>query len=264
VRISAEENTRMKQLLPNDFEAYSNVLKGQQRVFRYTREDMRQARKLYETASNLDPRYSRALASIAQTLNFEWLFSWADESEDTLAHALDIAMQAVSLDEGDARGHAGVGFVSLYQKRHDASINAYQRALQLNPNDADVISNLGDTLAHAGRSGEAVELLSKAMHLNPFYPDEYLWNLGGAHYNLKQYREALNSVEQMNNPTEGSRILAASYGQLGQLENARMYAQKTLEAHPDFSLDQWQSMMPDKYSDDALHFVEGLRKAGLK
>lgn len=263
VKISSEETLRLKRLLPNSLEAYENVLKGQQRVFRYTKEDMRQARQLYEAAVNLDPRYSRALASIAQTLNFEWLFSWADESEDTLAHALNIAKEAVAIDESDARGYAGVGFVSLYQKNHDASISAYQRALQLNPNDADVMADLGDTYSHAGRAAEAVELLKKAMHLNPFYPDEYLWNLGGAYYILKDYEEAVRVIRQMNNPSEGSRILAASYAQLGRLEEARHHAQKTLEAHPDFSLEQWKSMMPDKFAHDSEHFVEGLRKAGL-
>lgn len=263
VKISAEENSRLARLLPNSLEAYDNVLKGQQHVFRYTRDDMRQARKLYETAANLDPRYGRALASIAQTLNFEWLFSWADESETTLDYALSIAHEAVSLDQGDARGYAGVGFVSLYQKKHDTSIKAYQRALQLNPNDADIISELADTYAHSGRCDEAVELLNKAMHLNPFYPDEYLWHLGGAYYTLKQYEKAIDSINQMNNPTEGSRILAASYAQLGQLDIAREHAQKTLQAHPDFSLEKWQAMMPDKYPEDSMAFVEGLRKAGL-
>jgi len=263
VKISGEENFRLSRLLPNSLEAYDNLLKGQQHVFRYTKDDMRQARSLYEAAASIDPRYGRALAAIAQTLNFEWLFSWADESETTLDNALSIAHEAVSLDQGDARGYAGVGFVSLYQKKHDASIKAYERALQLNPNDADVISELADTYGHSGRSEEAVTLLKKAMHLNPFYPDEYLWNLGGAYYTLKQYENAIDAVNQMNNPTEGSRILAASYAQLGQLDIARQHAQKTLQAHPDFSLDKWQAMMPDKYEEDSMAFAEGLRKAGL-
>jgi adenylate cyclase len=263
VKISGEENFRLSRLLPNSLEAYDNLLKGQQHVFRYTKDDMRQARSLYEAAASIDPRYGRALAAIAQTLNFEWLFSWADVSETTLDYALSIAHEAVSLDQGDARGYAGVGFVSLYQKKHDASIKAYERALQLNPNDADVISELADTYGHSGRSEEAVTLLKKAMHLNPFYPDEYLWNLGGAYYTLKQYENAIDAVNQMNNPTEGSRILAASYAQLGQLDIAREHAQKTLQAHPDFSLDKWQAMMPDKFAEDSMAFVEGLRKAGL-
>ncbi|MCP4764954.1 MAG: adenylate/guanylate cyclase domain-containing protein [Gammaproteobacteria bacterium] len=263
VIISGEESLRLARLLPSNLEAYDNLLKGQQHVFRYTRDDMRQARVLYEAAASIDPRYGRALAAIAQTLNFEWLFSWADESEETLDYALSIAHEAVSLDQGDARGYAGVGFVSLYQKKHDASIRAYERALQLNPNDADVISELADTYAHSGRSEEAVTLLKKAMHLNPFYPDEYLWNLGGAYYNLKQYENAIDAVNQMNNPTEGSRILAASHAQLGQLDIARAHAKKTLQAHPDFSLAKWQAMMPDKFEEDSMAFAEGLRKAGL-
>jgi len=263
VKISTEENERLARLLPNDFEAYDKLLKGQKHVFCYTQEDMRQARKLYEAAVKLDPRYGRALASIAQTLNFEWLFSWADESEDTLEYALSIAREAVNLDESDAKGHAGVGFVSLYQKKHDSSIRAYERALQLNPNDADIISELADTYAHSGRSEEAIALLQKAMQLNPFYPDEYLWNLGGAYYTLQQYENAIDAVERMNNPTEGSRILAASHAQLGHLDIARRHADKILEAHPNFSLQQWQAMMPDKYPEDSMAFAEGLRKAGL-
>ena len=51
--------------------------------------------------------------------------------------------------------------------------------------------------------------------------------------------------------------------ELGQLDVARIHARKTLEAHPDFSLEQWQKMMPDKYAEDSMAFAEGLRKAGL-
>lgn len=263
VKISAEESANHVRMLPGSPAAYDMVLKGQQHIYRYTRDDLKLARKCYEAAAKLDPRYARALASIAQTLNLEWLFSWSEHPEDTLEHALDLAREAVSLDEGDARGHACVGFISLYQKNHDISVNAYKRALQLNPNDADVIAGLADTYAHSGRSDEAVELIRKAMHLNPFYPDEYLWALGGAYYNLRQYQDAIDTIAQMNNPTEGSRILAASHAQLGQLELAQKYARKTLSAHPDFSLAQWGKMLPDKYPDETAHFIEGLQKAGL-
>jgi len=263
VKISAEESTNHKRVLPGSPDAYDMELKGQQHIYRYTREDLKQARNFYDTAIQLDPHYARALSSIAQTINLEWLFSWSENPDDSLDYALSLARKAVSLDESDARGHARVGFVSLYQKKHEASISAYQRALQLNPNDAEVMSDLADTYTHSGRSEEAIELIKKAMHLNPFYPDEYLWIMGGAYYTLKQYQDAINVTEQMNNPTEGSRILAASYAQLGKLDLARGYARKTLAAHPDFSLERWSKMLPDKYPDETAHIIEGLRKAGL-
>ena len=77
------------------------------------------------------------------------------------------------------------------------------------------MSDMADALAHSHRSEEAIELLKNAMRLNPFYPDQYLWHLGGAYFNLKRYDEAIQTIHGMQNPTEGRRLLAASYGQLG-------------------------------------------------
>ncbi len=67
----------------------------------------------------------------------------------------------------------------------------------------------------------------------------------------------------MNNPTEGRRLLAASYAQLGKMDEARDQAAKHLEAHPNFSLDRWAKVLPEKLEEDLHHFVEGLRKAGF-
>ncbi len=67
----------------------------------------------------------------------------------------------------------------------------------------------------------------------------------------------------MHNPTEGRRLLAASYAQLERMREAQEQAAKVFEAHPNFSLKRWASVQPDKYSEDLEHFVEGLKKAGL-
>ena len=101
------------------------------------------------------------------------------------------------------------------------------------------------------------------MRLNPYYPDQYLWDLGGAYYNLKRYEDAISTVLKMNNPSEGQRLLAASYAQLGRHSQARFHASKVMEAHPNFSLEQWAKIVPDKYPEDAEHLLEGLKKAGL-
>ena len=264
VKVSEQETYRSQRRLPGDFQAYDNLLRGQQCVFRYTRNSMRQARRFFESAIELDQRYGRAWASVAKTLNYEWLFSWAKEPEKTLDQALSYANNAVKISGNDATGHACVGFISLYKKQHVESIEAYGRALSLNPNDADIMADLADTYAHSGESNRAIELLHKAMHLNPFYPDEYLWTAGGAYYNLKQYQQAIDCVMKMNNISEGCRILAASYAQLGQLDMAKIYARKNRDAHPHFSIDKWKTLMPDRFSADTEHFIDGLRKAGVR
>lgn len=263
VNIAASEREKLGQLAPADVRAYTYVLQGQQHIFRYSQADNRQARSLYEAALALDPRYARALAATSRTLNIDWRYDWTELRDLALDKALELALAAVDLDPADARGYGELGFAHLYRKEHEAAISAYGRALSLNPNDADLMSDFADALSHCGRSEEAIELFHKAMRLNPFYPDEYLWYLGGAYYNLKRYEEAIHAVSGMQNPREGQRILAASHAQLGRMDEARAHAQKVIEAHPGFNIDHWAKIVPDWQSEDTLHLIDGLKKAGL-
>jgi len=263
VQIEKAELNRLQTAAPSDIEAYGLLLRGQKCILRYRREENRKARQLYKAALDRDVNYARACASISRTYNFEWRYSWAQSPQEALEKAIGFARAAVELNEYDARGHAELGFVHLYRKEHDLSVASYERALALNPNDADIMAELADTFGHSGRSEESIELLKTAMRLNPFYPDHYLWKMGGSYYILRAYEEAIDVVQRMHNPTEGCRILAASYAQLGKIEKARLYAEKVMEAHPHFSLKNWRTVLPDKNPDDTEHFLEGLRKAGL-
>jgi adenylate cyclase len=261
--IQSSELDRLKQLAPSDLRAYGYVLQGQQHICRYTRVDTNHARTFYNRALDLDPNYARALAAKSRTLNIGWRYNWTDEQDNALSSALSLAHEAIQADPADARGYGELGFVQLYRKNHDAAINAYRRAIKLNPNDADLMSDMADALVHAHQFDEAVELLKAAMRLNPYFPDQYLWHLGGAYFKLKQYDEAILTIKKMQNPTEGRRLLAASFGQLGRIAEAKEQAAKVLEAHPNFNVDDWAKVLPDKYQEDLDHFIGGLRKAGL-
>jgi TolB-like protein/class 3 adenylate cyclase len=263
VQIESSERERTRTLPPSDLRAYGYVLQGQQHIFQYRRESNRAARDLYDAALGADPIYARALAAKSRTLNLDWRYDWAEHPHLILDEALALALKATELDETDARGFGELGFVHLYRKEHDAAISAYKRAILLNPNDADLMSDMADALAHSGHSEEAISLVERAMRLNPFYPDQYLWHLGGAYYNLRRYDEAIQTLQSMQNPTEGRRLLAASFAQLGRMDEAHRHAQKVMEAHPNFSIAHWASVQPDRYEADVLHFVEGLTKAGL-
>lgn len=264
VLVETEERRRVSSLsMPSDLAAYGDVLRGQQLLFKYTRQDNRHARMLYEQALSRDGKYARASAALSRTLNIDWRYSWNDDGDKALDTALAYARHAADLDPTDARGFGELGFAHLYRKEHDAAISAYKRALTLNPNDADLLSDYADALAHSGENEDAIKYLQKAMRLNPFFPDQYLWHLGGAYYNLKQYDAVIEVVGKMNNPTEGQRMLAASYAQLGKVDLARSIAEKHRVAHPNFSLERWAKIVPDRLADDTQHFLEGLEKAGF-
>ncbi len=101
------------------------------------------------------------------------------------------------------------------------------------------------------------------MRLNPDFPDWYLWYLADAYYALRQYDEAVDALEGMTNPAIGARLLAASYAQLGNVDNARMHAEQVLRDQPDFSVEEWTKKLPEIDPAETEHLAEGLRKAGL-
>ena len=263
VMIESHEKQRMVKSLPSDLEAYSSVLQGQHHIFKYTRNDNRKAQTFYQSALERDGGYARAAAALSRTLNIDWRYSWSEDPSGALEKALSFAQRSIELDPTDARGFGELGYVNLYRKEHDAALQSYQRALALNPNDADMHSDYADALAHYGDNETAITHLQQAMRLNPYFPDQYLWHLGGAYYNLRRYEDVIKTVNKMNNPTEGQRMLAASYAQLGQTDLARQITDKHRTAHPNFSLSRWATVQPDRLEEDTQHLVEGLKKAGF-
>jgi adenylate cyclase len=260
-QISGKAEGRIQ--VPALIATYSLVLQGQQKIFKYNREQNAQARKMYESALDSESDYGRAMAALSRTHNLDWRYSWTERPEFALEKAHELARESVLVDPLDARGYGELGFVNLYRKEHESSLASFETAMRLNPNDTDIMSNMGDALAHCGRSEEAIPILQKALILNPFYPDQYLWYLGGAYFNLKRYDEAIKTLKRMNSPSEGRRLLAASYAYLGNQQEAKNQATKVMEAYPNFSLTHWEAVQPDIFPEDTEHFVNGLRLAGL-
>jgi adenylate cyclase len=248
---------------PRDLRAYGLILRGQQLVFRWDRESNAHARRLFQEATEITPDYARAYSSISRTHNHDWRYSWSPMPDDSLKTAVELARWAIQLDQMDARGYAELGYATLYRKLHSESIAAYERALALNPNDADVIVEYGDSLVYDGQPTRAIELIGRAMRLNPYYPDWYLWCLADASNALGRATEVIATVRQMHDPTEGRRLLAANYAHLGMMDEARAEAQEVLRVHPGFSVDGWRRRPPYRDQEILERYIEGLRKAGL-
>ena len=72
-----------------------------------------------------------------------------------------------------------------------------------------------------GDTERAITLIKRAMRLNPYYPDWYLWHLGEAHFDNRDYTLAIHTLNQMYDKTEAYRMLTASHALLGQMSEAR-------------------------------------------
>jgi adenylate cyclase len=61
------------------------------------------------------------------------------------------------------------------KQQHDQAIAEGERAIALDPNNADSYAFHGDVLRFAGRPEEALRMVEQAMRLNPRYPSIYLF-----------------------------------------------------------------------------------------
>lgn len=262
-RLAATERGRQRGAGTGDIEAYGLLMRAQRLLFAGGREANAEARALYEKSIQRDAEFARAYAGLSMTHILDWRYGWSADGTKSLDTALELARKAVGMDAGNARAHAALGFAYLYLKQTKLALAAYERALTLNPNDADIMAELADVLTSDGRPNEAVELIGRAMRLNPYYPDWYLWYLADAYYTQGRFEDAIAAINRMQDPTEGRRILAASYAQLGRLEEARAAAALVLKAQPGFTIAGWAEKQPDQDPGGLAHYLDALRRAGL-
>jgi tetratricopeptide (TPR) repeat protein len=156
----------------------------------------------------------------------------------------------------------------VYRRQYEEAIAESERAIALDPNDAESYWSMGFVLIFAGRSAEAVDSLKTAMRLNPHYPALYMLYLGVAQYCLERYEEAATSEERAMrlDPNTSAWLLAAAYAQLGREEEAAdalaKYIAKRRWHLP--SVEATFRYWPFKNESDLDRFAEGLVKAGMR
>ena len=141
----------------------------------------------------------------------------------------------------------------------------YERALELNPNDAEQVAYMGVLHAFLGRPDEAVEWFRQARLLDPYFePSWYRPILGVAHFIAGRYEEAVTALGRSPSmPVWVQAYLAACHALAGRAECARELKAELLRAVPDFSLTRLAAKELFKRAADRDRLVEGLRRAGL-
>ena len=263
VRLEEAEKSRMRLAETADLESYGYLLRGLESYREFTKAGHARARKLFEKAIECDPNFARAYAALSRVYNHEHRYGWSKTPELSLRKAVELAHDAVLLDPSDARGYSELGTVHLFMKNVGLAIAHFEEALNLNPNDSDIMASLAEALVYNGRPQEALDLLEVAMRLNPFPPDEYLWKVADAYYGLRDYQVVIRTIQKMHNPSEGDRLAAASYAYLGQLDKAHFHAAEVLRKHPEFTISAWVKNQPDTDRAEVDHLSDGLRRAGL-
>jgi adenylate cyclase len=254
---------RQESPFPRDMRAYGLVLRGQHMMPRFTREANWHARRLFEEAAEYSPEYSRAFSALSRTHNLDWRYAWSAKPSESLEVAVTLARRAQELDRLDARGFSELAYAKLYSRQHDEAMAEYAQALALNPNDSDIIAECADALSYVDQPERGLELMGKAMRLNPHYPDWYLWYLADIYDAAGRSEDVIATVRRMHDQSEGQRLMAIHYAHLGRMREAQAAAREVLRLHPNFRISEWRERPPYRDSLPLERYVEGLRKAGL-
>jgi TolB-like protein len=280
-RVEDATRERAKRKNPDSLAAYDYVLRGDEDVWVFTKERTARSRQLYQKAIELDSQYARAYAGVAHSYLSDWGFAWGESPDDDLDRALKYAQKAVALDDSDNRSHFVLAYAHVFQQNFVQARIHRDKAIALNPNDADVIMQMAFLSSYLGRHGEAIEMGEKAIRLNPYHPPWYLNFLGSTYYLAHQYSEAIAALEGARDALpDTAPWLAASYAQAGRLDEAHAEmanfatsvdaepwwlnvpeSTAEVEGDPTGLLRYMVYMYPFKNPADLDHLLDGLRKA---
>lgn len=252
---------------PRSFQAIDYFQRGMEFLNRLTREDNEQAKEQFHKAAELDPNYAKPWAKISWSHMIDAMFGWTENPAESWVRGLEFATLAVECDDDESWGHWALAGYYQHLRQFDRSISEYQRALELNPNDADVLTDFAWCLNWTGRHEEGLEMARRAMRLNPHYPEWYVLQLGQIYHDARRYEDAIATLEDVPHldTVFGQLFLAASHANLGHADAARKAIERALEIDPKVTLQWWTSPEVTPYKDprDLEHYRDGLRKAKL-
>jgi adenylate cyclase len=185
----------------------------------------------------------------------------------SLKHADELSSRALTLANREPYTHCALAIISLYMRKHELAIREAEFTISLDPNLALGYETLGTALHYSGRSAEALVCFERAMAQDPYFPDLWLHFQAQAMFQLGRYEEAADCLRRrlVRKPdTDSSRVLlAASYGHLGRVEEARSTWQEALTINPHYTLSHRREVLPYKNPDD-FELIVDFARAGSR
>ncbi len=248
---------------PAELDSYDCVLKARRYPYALNSKAHAEARELLERALELDSDNADAAAFLSNIYLAEHRLD-ENPKGDSVARAEAMAVKAISLDPQHAYARCWLAIIHFFRKEIDAFQSEAERALQLNPNDPDVLAYVGLYRVCLGEFEPGIALSRRAQELNPLHPGWYHFAFARYHYHHRQYKESVARVRRVAMPNFfwPQILLTTALGQLEHPEAPRALA-RIYELKPDFSA-KGEFAKWNTEAEDYKHLMEGLTKAGLQ
>ena len=271
VTLKASEAERLYRKHTENVEAYDLYIRIIRECIPPNRECYRKAIESSRRVIELDPNFSGGYQFLSYLHSAGVRFGLSSSPGEDVETSIDLAKQAVSVDNTFAPSYISLASAYLMKKQHEDALAAASAAVRIEPGGYNSNMWLGYYLHWMGRGEEAVKAVQKAQQLNPKYlNDKVPWILdfmGMACFTARQYEASIEAwkqvVDRFGPILLREAFFTASYSELGRDDEARSMAQQLLKRHPKFSVSSWNYARTYKNPEDTERLLNALRKAGL-
>ena len=248
-------------------EAYELCLKGRAKFFMFSPETNRDSIALFEKALALDPNYADAWAGQVFPYQSGWSFAWPGY-DDGLKIAAQKARRAVDLAPHSSLAQSRLGWVQTFLREPQASIESFERALAIDPNNADTHIWFSEALNYAGQPERAVEIGETALQFDPVAPPNALHHiahgffLSGALAQAEDYER--RAIRMAPSFPPARLVMSAILAEAGRMGEAQEQMADLLAIDSDYDFQRYDARYP--YHDPAHRerMAKAVKAAGLR
>lgn len=251
-----------------DLTVWELTMRAWHLLYDFTPESFAAGQELVERALTRDPDSAEACMVLSLIHHHTALMGYAADYRKTITTAHELGRRATRLDDRNEYAHWALGISGWSLLRHDESIAALERAVELNPNCSLAYGSLGTALGLVGRADEAIANQEIAIRSNPRDPSIFFRfsGIALANYVAGRFDAAIDwagrAVHRMPRWYIGHFILIASHVQAGHLKRAEAAVRACLQDLPDVTVADL-GRIPLKDPAKMEEFRNCLRQAGV-
>ena len=191
VALGEPEKQSLEAKPTENMEAYDFYLRGSDFTYRGgdDQEDLDSAIEMFEKAVTLDPNFFQALAMLSRTHSlYYWYFF--DRGEERVAKAKQAADKTFELNPDAAETQMALGYYFYHCKLdYEQALKHFSMALKKQPKNAMILEGIGYVKRRQGKLNETIACLRQVLEIDPRNAS-VAFNLGETYALVRNYKEA--------------------------------------------------------------------------
>jgi non-specific serine/threonine protein kinase len=233
VSTPTEDRSTLLHVAASDVKAFQLYSRGRAFLDRFdVKENIDIAIEMFEEAGELDRKFALPFAGLGEAY---WRKYMATLDDAWVRRAIAACDRALVLDPHQAQVHISLGNIYYRTGKIEKAIQEFERAIKLQPLSDDAYKGLGICHQSKGEMQRAISCFEKAIAIRPGYWGNYN-NLGICYYTFGDYNSAAeqfrNVIAVQPDNYNGYNNLGAMYCLDGLYEDALVMHKRAIEIHP--------------------------------